>query len=753
MNLINWSADDLLGLEKFYAIGCVWTAQEMEDRSSVAARSARDWIELSLPPRDHPLILPRVIESKHIFWYAIAFNETQAEQLRGDLMAFVGSAGTNFDGRRVHLDESDEAESALLDWIGGQWAFRLPVCPSHYKEVRRSLERMRAVWALKPQLKSTLLRTTEALIREFFLSLANGNELNAGHILKELKLSGRLSAENVVFLEIEKLAAFGRWGAIAAHSQLSYLKMMRRPRHITALLVEALWITELSSFADAGDAKGILNYYKTQFRGRYHALLRSYGNSVNESVLMPFLLAAVGDEHPRYEQIPKLLERLGGSPYCEFAKALAGQVQAPGSPVEVVEVSPLACAKKAYQSDDLDTAWERILEVESTTVESLRLMLDCVEELDTIDAALVVKQKFEDLDETTQSSVLSRKRHQHQWNYVVDQTTVEVQSLPSDWETWVGSLAANDLGADCLLGLARESVEWSVEVYLNSPERVGVLATSLTACSSEDNHVLHLAFPHLVSFFLKEDMGVREFLPIYLALLEVLVLGDAFSSEDWNTTESLLSAVLEAGLDHSQYSDLLEHLYALWDEHGSVVKIDWALDTLDWLAVYPCQNSDVLNLFYQSVVNQFTVDSRRIRTNQWEMLKLLSEDLGFSVIFNAINPELKETVRADRFIDLTGKFIAIYTLTESAGTRAKSILESMFPSTKVRVSNNHGGSDKLKVLARDSDYFVVATRSAKHAATDFIKDNRGQERTDLIYPTGKGSSSIVSALLNAVSII
>ena len=74
----------------------------------------------------------------------------------------------------------------------------------------------------------------------------------------------------------------------------------------------------------------------------------------------------------------------------------------------------------------------------------------------------------------------------------------------------------------------------------------------------------------------------------------------------------------------------------------------------------------------------------------------------------------------------------------------------MFPTADVRVSSDHGGSDKLKVLARDSDYFIVSTRSAKHAATDYIKNNRSKERLDLIYPTGKGSSSIVTSLMQAL---
>ena len=665
-------------------------------------------------------------------------------------MAFAGSAGTDFTGRGVVLDHADEWESELLDWAGGQWVYRLRVYKSCNAGVTKALERMRSVWTQKPQLKSTLLRTTEALIREFFLSLANGNELNSGRILKELKDGGRLSAENVVFLEIEKLAAFGRWGAIAAHSQLSHLKMMRRPRHITALLVEALWKTELSSYAATGDVEGILHCYRTDFGRRYHGLLKSPGKSSNEAVLMTFLLAAVGDEHPRVEQIPKLLKRLENSQFLEFAKLLSAQVKLPDAPKEVVTLSPVESAKQAFDRDDFDTAWERLLLVEPT-VESLKPMLACVEEFESPEYALIVQQRFEALDQPSQELVLKSKRYQNLWELVEELTGDGAEELPSNWGDWFESFNAGSLGSDCLLKLARESVEWDAAVYLNSPEKVRGLATVLSACNAEAQHVLHLSFPHLTAFFLNDGVGAREYLPIYLALLDVLVLGESFSAEDWNTTETLVAASLEAGLSKDQYHELLkESLFTLWGDRGSVANLDWALDLLGLLTEKSVQDLEALEHFYASVLGRFTVDSRKVRPDQWEMLRLLSDDLGFSESFEAIIPDLKDVTSDEAAIDLSAKRIAIYTLTESAGARAKAVIEKMFPSADVRVSNDCGGTEKLKVLARDSDYFILSSRSAKHAASDFIKANRGKERSNLIYPGGKGSSSIVSALFNSI---
>src|SRR5437764_1451663 len=83
---------------------------------------------------------------------------------------------------------------------------------------------------------AVLFRTTEALLREFFAALVNQDESGAMRWLGELRAGGRLSAENLVFLEIERLASFERWHELASLPQIGLLTSLRRPRRITALL-------------------------------------------------------------------------------------------------------------------------------------------------------------------------------------------------------------------------------------------------------------------------------------------------------------------------------------------------------------------------------------------------------------------------------------------------------------------------------------------------------------------------------------
>jgi hypothetical protein len=83
--------------------------------------------------------------------------------------------------------------------------------------------------------------------------------------------------------------------------------------------------------------------------------------------------------------------------------------------------------------------------------------------------------------------------------------------------------------------------------------------------------------------------------------------------------------------------------------------------------------------------------------------------------------------------------------------RAANLIEGICSNVKVRLSHDHGGSDKLKGIARDSDYVIVVTQSAKHAATDFIKAQRPKNAHELIYPSGRGAASIVNALKHAIA--
>ena len=94
---------------------------------------------------------------------------------------------------------------------------------------------------------------------------------------------------------------------------------------------------------------------------------------------------------------------------------------------------------------------------------------------------------------------------------------------------------------------------------------------------------------------------------------------------------------------------------------------------------------------------------------------------------------------------LNGTRIGIYTLTASAGKRAKRILEAEFPGVSVEVRDDKDASPALEALARAAELFVVVWRSATHAATDATEAHRPKD-LPILRPPGTGSSGIVRAV-------
>lgn len=96
---------------------------------------------------------------------------------------------------------------------------------------------------------------------------------------------------------------------------------------------------------------------------------------------------------------------------------------------------------------------------------------------------------------------------------------------------------------------------------------------------------------------------------------------------------------------------------------------------------------------------------------------------------------------------MSGKTLAIYSLTEGAARRAKAVLEDMFAGLDVELNHDHTATPTLLNLAKKASYFLFVAGSAKHQA--FYPVSR--IRQDLIYPLGRGASSIIDAFCNYCS--
>ena len=260
------------------------------------------------------------------------------------------------------------------------------------------------------------------------------------------------------------------------------------------------------------------------------------------------------------------------------------------------------------------------------------------------------------------------------------------------------------------------------------------------------------ALPHFLQFIERsaEPARHRELLDdIAVLLMSEEDLGVA----DVQVIANLAGLLLEIGLPAERYRQLVEDFCNLWERVDSPAYLDAAIDMLDVLLTQACPNPGAREALFRKLLASFQRWQRRIRPDQWALLAELASELGAADAVNAIRPladEINPALRAPGRDVFAGKTVAIYTLTEAAAARAAEFLTRNFDDVVVEVSNDHVASDRLRALARAADIFVVATKSAKHAATTFIEAQRPPDRPTL-YAAGKGSASLLRALLSYIS--
>ena len=182
--------------------------------------------------------------------------------------------------------------------------------------------------------------------------------------------------------------------------------------------------------------------------------------------------------------------------------------------------------------------------------------------------------------------------------------------------------------------------------------------------------------------------------------------------------------------------------------NNSIIHLDWALNTVEILAIYPTQDAELRLRLFMAVIEMARTGRHRITTTQRNVLSLLAKDYDCLDLLEFI-PEIDiDSITADSDNKFDG-LIGIYTLMEGAGTRAKDLLKNLLPKARIELNVDRVATDQLKSLARNADLFVFAWKSSKHQSFYCIKEAR--RGRNLIMPNGKGTASIVKSVLDNIA--
>lgn len=754
-----WKPENLQALGRVFDAAGGWRWEHILNGTGNAAEQAvRDWLSDCPPPGKFPVVFPIAIKGNSSYsWLAVSFSEPQCEELREQLGSFLGAVATDFNGVRVPLPEEMALTQPLAAWTGGRYFhFTEFAGEENRKFTRDTLKRMLKGWSLRPTLTQLSFQTTESLLRDFHQALVAQEQEESERILENLRSAGRLSVENLAFLRVERYAALQQWSDLPFDPQWETLKLIRRPARITRLMLQSLWHTEFRDFVEQNHIEAVRDKMRTLVLPNNRNLFRFWGGGQDILSNLVFLLATVADTTPRVDLARRILGAIPETHSLRpFAESLATLL--PKSQVVTPVADPLGEARQFIDKDDYGAAWDILISLQPT-YEVVQLLFTCAAEGFGPAEAELLKARKEACSPEDQTRLLASKKRKQTWEEIGAELEKAANPDPATWEDLLKRIT-HDLAKSEAIRMAEEiSGKCSPSDYAGNHARIDAVVRLLDSIGNPSNQVLRVAFPQIVSFFLPVEQPNCDFRPIWDALLQRMALEQGFSVGDWGVTESLAMAILQANCSDSAAVNTMEALNLIWETHGGLQNIVWSLDILDQLVVLPKAITEQRDVFFYRVYATFKQYQRRVDENLAGCFRLLCEDLGKLAEFNEIFPTFGQapTDGAISETDLLkqkiqGKVIGIYTLNESSGLRAQRFLQNLLPDLDVRVSNDHVGTDHLRNIARQSDYLIVTAKSAKHAATDFIKAERPTEKSPLIYSSGKGSSSIMDALFKELS--
>lgn len=729
-------------LEAFFGDGNELTPSAL----AVANPALADWLEervrsLKQEPLA-PALLPRR-SGNTTTWYGLAHSPRERRELIQALQSFVGPTYGTI--RIDHmLDPADSVDRAAQTFAGGH-AFTVEVLPGQQAEVRQALELFFQLQELRPRRHVSVARPLGRLLREFEMAVLAGVADISADVLGDIEATGQLSAQNIIFLRIRRLAGLRNFRQIMDLPELATILSIRRPARVTAALFDALYATELAAFEAADDPAAALEHFRQVVLPRYPALFRSrQGLQTSSAIKSHALYTAVA--HPEDE---RLLSQLGSALDLQpDERSYVGAVARLVSPL-AERGATLAAAVEAARDGNFDAALE-LARDGSPSVERAELLVRCAIEIDSLDAMAVARGAVYDLGDTDRARVTSSKLYATPWERIERVLGGdEVRQSPDNWFGWFERATSSESFENSLEVAERSAVEWTSEALGTADSRAISLLLNQELSPAALRRVKD-ALPHLLHFIDRVTDSAQ-----HRALLDdlstLLLLDEDPSVADVAVLVNLVGSLFELGVESARRRELVDDFASLFTRIDAAAYLDSAIELFDIILTFAASDAGPRDTAFSALLAAAQRWRRRVRPDQWLMLQDLADEVGAAEAVQGLVPQERADTEpaALRGDSLAGKTVAIYTLTEPAGVRARDFLVRNFPAVSVVLSSEHVGSNRLASLAHSADLFVVATRSAKHAATTFIEAQRPPNRPP-VYASGKGSVSLIRAVLSTL---
>lgn len=556
-------------------------------------------------------------------------------------------------------------------------------------------------------------------LRDFRLALHTSDASSAERSLADLRRTGRLSAENDRFLQIEFLGALGRWRELAGLPFVADLIRTRRPRVVNEFLLECLWWTELSSRAAAGAARQA--FAESDLIGRFGSVLSAVDVPRRREGRATALLAAhATDDAERVRRIVDAAEDQAERTWLENL--------APEWPPAATPANDLG---RLYDQGQYGRVIELFLSNPSAA-----------------DADVAVQATVDLGDSQHAKAVLETARAALNLEGITPDRRLrrdlgELAGLAdgacAGWAEWCSRVATDTEWGDAERVLRAQHDSWAALADLPADE-VRMAADQVLEGWVSANRLQIVASLDLLCQAAETTVGRASG---YFAevVLEILSAQENLSPVTRDAYLQVLTQLLD-NVGVAEYQKSVDQALALWRTVGSVHAVDWGLSLVELLVSAPCPDDGIRRRLVHQVLGEAAAWARRLNLRQRSELTVLAGENDFPL------PPMEQTdasvAEESVWKRLNGALLGVYSMQPNVVSVLRRRLAPLCTPTSVEGNNDKVATDALRAMVRRVDYLIVDTRHAAHAATGAIDDL--MPKSEQILPGGGGVSAYLRAL-------
>lgn len=666
-----------------------------------------------------PLFLP--MSSDRLWFYAIAGDIRELMELKRVLKSHLGSVDIYPNLPVINTAVNDAEKSLIGKFPFGFIKFTLLDSSKDNDQAKirvfEILAKILSLYKIKPVLTSEAQRPIGRVLRDFFTSCQVNDGKNALNFFEELKGSGNFSQRNIIFLELQAFYASNKFLEVTEHKNLTDLLEGRVPQRITQILLRSVCNVELEKMLgeDVFPSEDLDNVRKKC--EKLSPLFERQPNlESNVALLDDWKLWAIGSAVVGSASFKSCLPSFVDSNWIARLSNWAG-IEVRGEHVEpktllleepsdINEVKSLLHRSLDATPDELSL----IIDLLKSIPENLRSQLEKFQLLDSLMSSLLVE------NEITQSG---------------------------GWVEWFTKMSKPNavfiaLGQE----LHNSYLHWKSEDFNEGK----ILRCLQESSSDEMGTVFRDILPLLISWLSQRNIKCSA--NFWIVWLELLALDNVVSTQDISLSELIVNNILTQSYTKDEYLRVIEPLELLWEKGKSPTAFSAVIELMETLLESSCPDQNSRMNFWQGIQSYSLLKWNRLNVEERYLTSgIASEILGEEAcsVFPPILSSGESSDLLEEIPNLNGKLLGVYTLTEGAARRAKLVLENMFNGLTVEINHDHTATTSLTNLAKKADYFIFAANSSKHQAYYPVSKIRG----NIIFPQGKGTSSIVNSFRNS----